>query len=205
MLRQNTRQQVVEYLAQHGPLTDSNGKATAKLRAAIGFRGTEAAFTQMIASMDRAGTLCRDIRGKRTYLIATANGVTELGNDPATNASEMADMDYDKIASALLIRAVQAITEQGKGRASDSAWARRRVDRLDRRIGELESELRQTKAELQMVSAERDQLQIQFTHSEANLALLRGRTVPTVQGRNELSKLLREDEQELLQRLREGP
>ena len=69
MSRGQIRQQVAQYLIQHGPFEDSTGRATTKLKEVLGYEGTNAGFTQLIANMDRAGQLTREVRGKRTYRI----------------------------------------------------------------------------------------------------------------------------------------
>ena len=61
MPRGQNRQQVAQYLAKYGPFEDSSGRATAKLKEALGYAGTDAGFTQLIANMDRAGELTREI------------------------------------------------------------------------------------------------------------------------------------------------
>ena len=55
MSQSHIRKQVVQHLTQHGPIEDPTGRATAKLREALDFNGSEASFTQLIANMDRAG------------------------------------------------------------------------------------------------------------------------------------------------------
>ena len=72
MSQSQTRQQVAEYLTQHGPLEDAKGRATAKLMEALGYEGPVANFAQLISNMDRSGQLTREVRGKRTYRIASA-------------------------------------------------------------------------------------------------------------------------------------
>ena len=80
MSHSHIRQQVVQYLAQHGPLEDPSGKATAKLREALGYEGSEASFTQLISNMDRAGQLTREVKGKRTYRILGVEHASQAGN-----------------------------------------------------------------------------------------------------------------------------
>ena len=55
MSQSHTRKQVLHHLTQYGPIDDPTGRATAKLREALDFQGSEASFTQLIANMDRAG------------------------------------------------------------------------------------------------------------------------------------------------------
>ena len=198
------RQQVVLHLAQHGPLEDPRGKATAKLREALGYEGSEASFTQLISNMDRAGQLTREVKGKRTYRIVGVEQASQIDPDsvPANVDPEDAAMDYDAVASALLVQVVQTVTKGNQAKESDGSWARRRIERLERRVGELERELLVATAESKTLAAERDQLGLQLEHSEGNLALLAER-LPAAKARDgQLSNLLDSDERALLHQLR---
>jgi hypothetical protein len=188
----------MEYLAQHGPVEDPAGKATSKLRESLSYDGSEASFTQLVANMDRAGQVTRDIKGKRTYRIEAIAPESGL----VTPDSGDALMDYDQVASALLVQVVQALTKDNKSAESDGSWARRRIERHERRISELEHELSAARAETKSLTAERDQLRVQLEHSEGNLALLAERH-PNGKPRDEqVSKLLNNDERALLHQLR---
>ena len=113
-------------------------------------------------------------------------------------------MDYDKVASALLIQVVQNLTKGPRGGENDGSWSRRRIERLERRVDELERELSQSKAESKTVAAERDELRLQLEHSEGNLALLTERVATRKPREGHLSKLLDADERALLHQLRGG-
>jgi hypothetical protein len=208
MSHSRIRQQVALYLAQHGPLDDPTGRATAKLRESLGYEGSEASFTQLIANMDRAGQLTREVKGKRTYRIVPVEHGSQVGldRDPvavAGNAdTDGAAMDYDEVASALLVQVVQTLTKGNRTKESDGSWARRRIERLERRIGELERDLSVAKAESKTLAAERDQLRVQLEHSEGNLALLTERLPNSKSRDGQLSKLLHSDERALLHQLR---
>jgi urease gamma subunit len=200
----HTRQQVVQYFAQYGPLEDPSGKATAKLREALNYEGSEASFTQLISNMDRAGQLTREVKGKRTYRIVGVEQTSQVDHDSEADSGDPEDaaMDYDAVAAALLVQVVQTVTKGNQAKESDGSWARRRIERLERRVGELERELTVAKAESKTVAAERDQLGLQLEHSEGNLALLAER-LPAAKARDgQLSKLLDSDERALLHQLR---
>jgi chromosome segregation ATPase len=202
MSQSHVREQVAQYLRQHGPLEDTTGRATSKLRDVLGYEGSEASFTQLIANMDRAGQLTREVRGKRTYRIATAADAPAIGIDNSRNHSNDAEMDYDRVASALLVQVVQTLTQTGRGKESDGSWARRRIERLEKRINELELDLLQARAESKTLSAERDELRLQLQHSEGNLAVLTEKLSTGKPRDGQLSKLLRTDERALLNQLR---
>jgi len=200
------RQQVAQYLAQYGPLEDPRGKATSKLREALSYEGSEASFTQLISNMDRAGQLIREVKGKRTYRIAEVEHASQAGTDQESLADsvdlEDTAMDYDAVAAALLVQVVQTVTKGNQTKESDGSWARRRIERRERRVDELVRELSVAKAEAKTLAAERDQFGLQLEHSEGNLALLAER-LPVAKARNgQLSKLLDSDERVLLQQLR---
>jgi hypothetical protein len=201
MSRSHVRQQIVDYLVAHGPIDDPSGRATSRFRRAFGYEGSEQGFTQLIATMERSGELTRVVKGKRTYRIAAVaqssqssheHGGTEEASDPSV-------LDYDDLAAALLVRVVQTITA-GNGQGDEGAWARRRIERLERRIGELERELSRAKAESREIADEREDLRRQLEHSEGNLAVLTDRLA----GRQpaQISNRLGTDEQVLLNQLR---
>jgi len=158
--------------------------------------------------MDRSGLLTRDVKGKRTYRIAIALNDQISGTDNRPDAADTADtaaeMDYDKVASALLIQVVQNLTKGTRRADNEGAWARRRIERLERRVDELERDLLQSRAETNTTVAERDELRLQLEHSEGNLALLTERLATRKPREGQLSKLLDADERALLHQLRGG-
>jgi hypothetical protein len=206
MSHSHIRQQVVQYLAQHGPLEDPSGRATAKLREALGYEGSEASFTQLISNMDRTGQLRREVKGKRTYRIFGVEHASQAGtvHDSVADSVDLegAAMDYDAVAAALLVQVVQTVIKGNQTKESDGSWARRRIERLERRVGELEHELLVAKAESKTLAAERDQLGLQLEHSEGNLALLAERLPAAKASNGQLSKMLDSDERALLHQLR---
>src|ERR1700679_816497 len=64
------RSRIRNYLAEHGPIVDSSGRATAVLKDVIGYQGSAVAFIQLITAMDKSAEIEREIRGKRTYRIS---------------------------------------------------------------------------------------------------------------------------------------
>jgi len=204
MSQSHIRAQVVEYLVQHGSLEDPQGRATANLKEAVGFVGSMASFTQLISTMDRAGELAREVKGKRTYRIAAIADPPSLSdsNLEKSDASDTTEMDYDEVASALLVQVVQTLTQGSRGQESDGSWARRRIERLERRIDELERDLTQAKVETKAIADERDELRQQLEHSEGNLALLTDRLSTGKVREGHVSKRLGPDERALLHQLR---
>jgi hypothetical protein len=203
MSQSHTRTQIVDYLVRHGSLEDPQGRATSRLREALGFVGSAASFTQLISTMDRAGELTREVKGKRTYRIAAIAAPALSDNDlEESDGPDTAEMDYDQVASALLVQVVQTLTQGRRGKESDGSWARRRIERLERRIDELERDLTYAKAESKGIGDERDELRLQLENSEGNLALLTDRLSTGKSREGRVSKLLGPDERALLQQLR---
>jgi hypothetical protein len=204
----SARQQIIDYLVHHGSLIDPSGRATAKLREAIGYRGSQGGFTQLIATMDKAGELVRDVHGKRTYRIAAVAASSAVSDQsPDVNHDEGdgvdgGETDYDQLAAALLVQVVQTIAPGHQPREEIGAWANRRIEKLERRNGELERDLAQARAQTRTITEERDDLRRQLEHSEGNLALLTDRLAPGTPRQGRVSDRLRADDQALLDQLR---
>ena len=129
------RTRIREYLAANGPIDDSTGRATAELKEAIDYQGSAVAFIQLIAAMDRDGEIVRDIRGKRTYGIASASapaGAKRTSVLPAASGAPLgvpADLDYDKLARALLREVARAMSP---GAGEDDTDLKALVDQRNR-------------------------------------------------------------------------
>src|SRR5579871_2359896 len=61
-----TRQQIIAYLATHGSIDEASGRASSKLKEAVGYQGSPAAFSQLLGAMERSGEIARTTKGKRT-------------------------------------------------------------------------------------------------------------------------------------------
>jgi hypothetical protein len=72
---------VLNYLAEHGPVFDTTGHATAQLHQALGAPGSMTSFAQLIAQLGKQGLIQREVRGKRTYRIA----LQTLGSQPLSS------------------------------------------------------------------------------------------------------------------------
>lgn len=181
---------------KNGPVVDKSGRATALLKEAIGTEAGDAGFSQLISSMDKAGDLTREIRGKRTYRIAVASAT------PTVQAPEIADpgdspLDYDELADSLLVRVSRVLA---KPEGSDAVWARRRIEQLERRIDELQRDLARAKAEAKTNADQREDLRGKLDAASHNLSLLTERGPIKSVGR--AAERLGEDEQALLYELR---
>jgi hypothetical protein len=206
------RQQVTQYLAEQGAVEDPAGGATGALRKALGYEGSAAGFTQLIAAMDRAGELTRSVKGKRTFRIGPESRarrpsgpeVTREENPESTSEEDpdSSDLDYDELAGALLVRVVQALNPKTAQQRDDGSWAGRRIERLQRRIDDLERELARAKAEGRALTDERDGLRRQLELSEGNLALLTDRFAQGQRHATSVADRLGADERTLLQQLR---
>lgn len=194
-----TRHQIAKHLAKHGPVEDPKGRATSKLMDSLGYSGPPSNFAQLICNMNRAGMLTTEVRGKRTYRIAVVDDPASC-SDESDDMTQQADMDYDGLASALLVQVVQKLTESPSNE-KDTLWARRRIDRLERRVNELERELSKAHADVKLIAADRDELRIQLEHSDGNLALLAERLGSGQPAKSHLSEILNADERALLAKL----
>jgi len=185
--RSKAREQIASYLVHNGPIDDPAGRATAKLKERVGYQGSDAGFTQLIAAMAAAGELTREVKGKRTYRIAAGVALPSATDDsPATNHIDLSDapssseqqsssgqeLDYDEMAAALLAKVVQTLSAGTGQTESDGSWARRRIERLERRNAELERELLQATTEVRALAGERDELKLRLEHTEGNLEIL---------------------------------
>jgi hypothetical protein len=145
------RSRIREYLAEHGPILDPSGRATAVLKDAVGYEGSPVAFIQLVTAMDKSSEIEREIRGKRTYRISGLGSGTSAGTSPRahaaaaqpgssslsarTGAGTHLDVDYDELARALL-RETWRLAELAGAQATSEEDAR----------------------ELEIARAERDQL-----------------------------------------------
>lgn len=103
------RTRIRQYLRTNGPIDDPNGYATSMLKDAIEYQGTAVAFIQLIAAMDRDGEIVREVRGKRTYRIATGPADEVLAEAPRpapahsdASAVPPVEIDYDRLARAVV-------------------------------------------------------------------------------------------------------
>jgi len=193
----NVRSRIIAHIAEHGTVADSSGRATAALKEAIRYGGTDAGFTQVIAAMAKAGLLNREIRGKRTYRIS--NSVNGECRPPGGKAGAMSDapLDYEELARTLLEQAVRApaVPRDASGSAS---WAQRRLDQLEARNVTLQRGLARAKAQAEAMVAERDTLCGQLETVEHNLSILAERSQRPRPPQNGAAQRLAPDEQVLL-------
>lgn len=147
-----------------GDIEDPSGKATPMLKEHTGHRETNS-LSGVLAQMEEAGLVVREMNGRRTYRIAlTKKGrrlaeqlnaktpVTDLldrASSPATETAEAivnGSVDLDLLAGVLLKKALlatQAQEESASGKTSAAALAK-----AEQRVAELEQELRAAKMQL---------------------------------------------------------
>lgn len=222
------RNRISTYLSTNGPVEDREGRATAVLKDAVGYAGTSLGFVQLISSMEKAGHIAREVRGKRTYRIAAAaNGQpveidlrSGVAADPAGNRDgspasarstfagteagsvDSANIDYDQLAASLLAQVTRAITSRTEPN-QPTASVRRRLDQLIARNAELEREAARARAERDAVAAERDELRNQLEAASHNLSLLTERLGTPRKPQNAAAEKLGSEERALLYRLSE--
>jgi hypothetical protein len=150
------RSRIRNYLAEHGPIVDPSGRATAVLKDAIGYEGSPVAFIQLVTAMDKRREIERTIRGKRTYQISGLGhggpaiapspvrvGAAATGTHPGT--SLQIEVDYDELARALL-RETWRLAELAGSRAVSAG-----------KDGAQISELQAVRQERDQLIAERDE------------------------------------------------
>ena len=162
------RDRVRDYLVAAGPVEEASGQATAILRSAIDYGGSDVGFSQLLSAMEQRGEIERDIRGKRTYRIAAVSragagsgdgaregrhavGVSAQAGEAALQRGAHAapsDIDYEALAAALLTRVADVLAGGTPA---------------DRPAGAL-------LADLQRLTEERDQLQAKVAEIEDRLA-----------------------------------
>jgi hypothetical protein len=200
---QSVRNRIIQHLAEHGSVEDPSGKATSVLKKAIGYEGTDAGFTQVVAAMAKAGLLTRQIRGKRTYRISNTGNGAVRGTVSSMGATGEGLLDYDELAAALLAQ-VTRVAAAPTDTSESASWARRRLEQLEARNTSLQRDVARANAEAEAVAAERDMLQNQLEAAQHNLSLLTDRLQeprrPQSQGR--AAERLGPDEQSLLNQLR---
>jgi hypothetical protein len=187
------RQRIRSYLRDHGVVVDDSGAATARLREAVAYEGTPLAFIQLIAAMERAGEITREIKGKRTYRIATAeHGSAEKGGAASTLVARASSVDYERLAAAVLREAVRVI---GSNAATPHHTA-------DERIAALELQVAEANAARDAALAERDALAARFEAVSEKLSVFTSRTnhAPAARG-GEAERALTPAERDLLRRM----
>jgi hypothetical protein len=196
------RQRVIDYLVERGPVEDKSGRATSRLKEAVGYQGGDAGFIRIVSLMAESGDILRDVRGKRTYRISLSEELaarpprsafrpmttattspdpfsstaTSSARLPAPSPVEDGQVDYDQLAAAVLARLARTVSEaEGDGRnAGDdrAAWARRRIDQLEGKVATLQRDLARARAEVQAITGERDELQGRYDAATHNLEML---------------------------------
>jgi len=172
------RGRIRDYLAATGPVEDAGGQATAILRDAVSYQGSEVGFSQLLSAMEGRGEITREIRGKRTYRIAARpaesapssaepadqarrarrpSRATPVGAAITGEAASEPAIDYDALAAALLDRVLTIVSSRGPAGQSAEGLL----------------------GDLQRVTEERDQLRAQvhefedrLTRADRNTAIL---------------------------------
>jgi hypothetical protein len=197
----NARRRALERLVTKGEIFDASGRAASILRSDIGYLATSAGFAQLLASMERAGEIRREIRGKRTYRITMGPNAdledvsTGLINEsaPEDDATspvvDVADdtfpvavsdeIDYDELGLAVLRSAARALLGQpvateGGLRPMSTGRAQRRIVSLERNQAELERAVARANAERAEMAAQNAELRGQLDAATRTIDTLKG-------------------------------
>jgi hypothetical protein len=201
------RQRVLQFLIRNGPVHDSSGRASSKLRAAISYESSPAGFAQLLAAMEAAGEIDREVRGRRTYRVSLATGAdgsagpnTVAGQDlPVSQPQDWNSSpsgQSDSLALSLLRMAARLSLAENAGQAlaADPVSSEgRQILLLAEKIDAIERELRIARAECEMLARE-----------NAELSSLLARSDAPGQSQRHTSALSRISENELLARLLEA-
>jgi len=125
-----TRDRIIAHLTAADEIADPTGMASTRLAEAVGYPGSSVAFAQLLSGMERDGLIAREVRGKRTYRIALADGAAarsglatglaagpggRSGLDgagrrlPSAPAMAPVEFDYDELARRLLVQVVRRL------------------------------------------------------------------------------------------------
>lgn len=110
-----TRDSIIAHLAAADEIADPTGMASTRLAEAVGYPGSSVAFAQLLSGMERDGLIAREVRGKRTYRIALADGAAAARPGlaarrlPSPPAMAPARLDYDELARRLLVQVVRRL------------------------------------------------------------------------------------------------
>lgn len=186
MIDSNARRRALERLLAQGEIFDASGRAASILRNEIGYLATSAGFAQLLASMERAGEIRREIRGKRTYRITvgpnadlesvSTNRASEnaLGSQSSTTPVEDNDdvfavstsslgtsgeLDYDELSYVVLRTAARALL--GQSGSSDGGARPMSTSRAQRRIVSLERNQAELERAVARANAERTEMAAQ--------------------------------------------
>ncbi|HZU79948.1 MAG TPA: hypothetical protein VE991_08525 [Acidimicrobiales bacterium] len=196
------RSRVIDYLVANGPIEDKSGRATSRLKEAVGYPGGDAGFIRIVGLMADAGEILREVRGKRTYRIAAPEGAVASSPAPAPESSSGdGELDYDELAASLLARVANVLSAPQPAGGDSAAWARRRIEQLESRVTALQRDLARAKAETDAVREERDALRSQLDAATHNIDVLTERIGSTQRPSGRAAARLDSEEQALLHRL----
>lgn len=173
------RDRIRDFLTAAGPVDDAGGQATAILRDAVSYEGSDVGFSQLLSAMEQRGEIVREIRGKRTYRIAAVDAepapVTAepagrgrrrerrsagARSGPAASAAEITSdsvIDYEALAAALLDRVLAVVA------------ARKPADQA---VDALLGDLRQVTEERDQLRAQVHDFEDRLTRADRNTAIL---------------------------------
>jgi hypothetical protein len=198
------RQRVLRFLMNNGPVQDPSGRASSKLRAAIEYESGPAGFAQLLAAMDAAGEIDREVRGRRTYRVSVAarsagSGALDASPDEELRFGRPQDWkseqpgQSDSLALSLLRMAARLSLAENSWHvaAADPVGAEgRQILLLAEKIDAIERELRLARAECETLARE-----------NAELSRVLGGTDSPGQADRRPSAVSRPSENELLARL----
>jgi hypothetical protein len=183
------------------------------IRAAIRYESSPAGFAQLLAAMEAAGEIDREVRGRRTYRVSLAGVDADLRAKGSANP--LADEDLlltgqrdwnsprpgqsDSLALSLLRMAARlSLAENSHQVATDPVGAEgRQILLLAEKIDAIERELRSAKTECEMLARENAELSSLLARTDALAPDNRRTSAMSLLSENELlARLLQAARQE---------
>lgn len=152
-----SRQKILDTLeSRGGELADPSGMATPLLRELVGYTGGANGFVALLKSMEEAGQITRDVRGRRCFRISLTNkkkaGASRSSSAPTPSLvtqpspqkvvdPETVTDDVKGLAWALLQATVEVLNNQGSPSPQLLEEAQREIQALTNRVVDLEQQL----------------------------------------------------------------
>jgi hypothetical protein len=154
-----TRDRIIAHLAEAAEITDPAGMASTSLAEAVGYPGSSVAFAQLLSGMERDGLIAREVRGKRTYRITLADGVSATRAALAAGAAAAAAASPGAIRQAAVSGARRDLNGEASRLAAPPGaptgfdydeLARRLLVQVVRRLAVTPADMQQTVAALEL-------------------------------------------------------
>ena len=214
VLRTRPRIAVTQALEKHGPITDDQGRATAKLAA---LTGHNTGLTNLLTDMEKEGLIIRHIKGKRCYEIIVGElpedwphyqpeylGIEELAHVessvPIGSPYVEPEPDVMQLADAVLKRVAEILAMPEKYQSDQERLASvlEDNDRLRNQVKALEIRVQEASDTVTAKQLEANGLRQRVRELEANLeaATQKSNRVVDYEVQKQLAKIMQEKPRE---------